>query len=160
MSFVLARVRSWTESNVPIQVLRFYQHQKRKEWLRPDSMKQFQFIHRKCYKGGLVYHDCFPGMRNAIITADVYCQHFWSLAAVSEKNRPQRLHQVFLQHVSTWTHAANLTKADIQELGPQIIPLHTNSLDLSGWHLFNNIRGTYFDNEDALRTCVIASFLN
>jgi hypothetical protein len=99
---------------------------------------------------GIIHYELLG--RNQTVTAERYCQQLRRLEEAIQQRRPGRGHGVILQYDSARPHAANMTKAAIQELDWEILPHSSYSPDLSpsDYHLFfslslsNNLRGAKF----------------
>jgi histone-lysine N-methyltransferase SETMAR len=103
---------------------------------------------------GIVHYELLE--RNLTVTAESYCQQLRRLEEAIQRKRPGRRHGVILQHDNARLHTANMTKAAIQELDWEVLPLLPYSSDLapSDYHLFrslsNNLRGFSFNNDGEL----------
>jgi transposase len=99
---------------------------------------------------GIVHYELLE--RNLTVTAERYCQQLRRLVEAIQQKRPGRRHGMILQNDNARPHAANMTKAAIQELDWEILPHPPYSPDLapSDYRLFrslsHNLRGVSFNN--------------
>jgi transposase len=101
---------------------------------------------------GIIHYELIE--RNLTVAAERYCQQLRRLEEAIQQKRPGRRHGVILQHDNTRPHAANMTKAVIQEPDWEIFPHPPYSPDLapSDYHLLrsrsNNLRGVSFNDDE------------
>lgn len=104
---------------------------------------------------GIVHHELLR--RNQTINAEVYSAQLHRLDKAILQNRPDRHHNVLLQHDNARPHTARLTKMALEELGWEVLPHPPYSPDLapSDYYLFrslsNALKDISFDKEDELQ---------
>jgi hypothetical protein len=94
--------------------------------------------------------------RNLTVTDERYCQQLRLLEEEIQEKHSGRRHGVIIQHDNARLHAANMTKAAIQELDWEILPHPPYTPDLvpSDYHFFrslaHNLRGAEFPSTTTL----------